>query len=275
MPRIAVNGAELHFEDTGGPGAPVVFSHGLLMSGRMYDAQIAALRDRFRCVSFDHRGQGRSAVAASGYDLETVAEDAAALLRALSLIPCHFAGLSMGGFVGIRLAARQPAMIRSLVLLDTAADAEPLANRARYTALAAMARVFGLQPVVGAAMKRLYGKTFLADPARSAEREEMKRRFLATDVTGAVRALGGVVSRASVEDELSSIRCPTLVLSGDEDAAVVPARSAHTARLILSARFQLIPRAGHSSPIEQPQAVTAALRAFLERVEADLPQRLS
>jgi len=275
MPRIAVNGAELHFEDTGGPGAPVVFSHGLLMSGRMYDAQIAALRDRFRCVSFDHRGQGRSAIAASGYDLETVTGDAAALLRALSLIPCHFVGHSMGGFVGMRLAARQPEMIRSLVLLETAADAEPLANRARYTALAAVARVLGLQPVLGPALKKLYGKTFLSDPARSAEREEMRRRFLSIDVTGAVRALSGVVSRAPVENELSSIRCPTLVLSGDEDAAVVPARSAHTARLIPSARFQLIPRAGHSSPIEQPQAVTTALRAFLERVEADLPQRLS
>jgi pimeloyl-ACP methyl ester carboxylesterase len=275
MPRIAVNGAELHFEDTGGPGAPVVFSHGLLMSGRMFDAQIAALRDRFRCVSFDHRGQGRSAVAASGYDLETVAGDAAALLRALSLIPCHFVGHSMGGFVGMRLAARQPALIRSLVLLDTAADAELLSSRARNTAFAALARVFGMRSVVGPALKKLYGKTFLADPARGAEREQLRQRFLAIDATGAVRALGGVLSRAPVEAELSSIRCPTLVLSGDEDTAFVPARSARIAQLIPSARFQLIPRAGHSSPIEQPQAVTAALRAFLERVEADLPQRLS
>jgi pimeloyl-ACP methyl ester carboxylesterase len=275
MPRIAVNGAELHFEDTGGPGAPVVFSHGLLMSGRMFDAQIAALRDRFRCVSFDHRGQGRSAVAASGYDLETVAGDAAALLRALSLIPCHFVGHSMGGFVGMRLAARQPAMIRSLVLLDTAADAELLSSRARNTAFAALARVFGMRSVAGPAMKKLYGKTFLADPERSAEREEMRRRFLAIDPTGAVRALGGVLSRAPVEEELSSIRCPTLVLSGDEDTALIPARSARSAQLIPSARFQLIPRAGHSSPIEQPQAVTTAVRAFLERVESELPQRLS
>jgi pimeloyl-ACP methyl ester carboxylesterase len=275
MPRIAVNGAELHFEDTGGPGAPVVFSHGLLMSGRMFDAQIAALRDRFRCVSFDHRGQGRSAVAASGYDLETVAGDAAALLRALSLIPCHFVGHSMGGFVGMRLAARQPAMIRSLVLLDTAADAELLSSRARNTAFAVLARVFGMRSVAGPAMKRLYGKTFVADPERSAEREEMRRRFLAIDATGAVRALGGVLSRAPVEDELSSIHCPTLVLSGDEDTALIPARSARSAQLIPSARFQLIPRAGHSSPIEQPQAVTTAVRAFLERVESELPQRLS
>jgi pimeloyl-ACP methyl ester carboxylesterase len=245
------------------------------MSGRMFDAQIAALRDRFRCVSFDHRGQGRSAVAASGYDLETVAGDAAALLRALSLLPCHFVGHSMGGFVGMRLAARQPAMIRSLVLLDTAADAELLSSRARNTAFAVLARVFGMRSVAGPAMKKLYGKTFLADPERGAEREEMRRRFLAIDATGAVRALGGVLSRAPVEEELSSIRCPTLVLSGDEDTALVPARSARTAQLIPSARFQLIPRAGHSSPIEQPQAVTTALRAFLERVESELPQRLS
>src|SRR5262249_12035516 len=93
MPKLRVNGAELYYEDTG-PGAnPVVFAHGLLWSGRMFDAQVAALRGRHRCVTFDFRGQGQSDVTATGYDMETLTEDAAALIETLGIGPCHFVGL--------------------------------------------------------------------------------------------------------------------------------------------------------------------------------------
>ena len=104
MPRMQVDGAELHYEDTGGGGPPVVFSHGLLWSGKMFRFQIEALRRAHRCVSFDFRGQGRSPIADSGYDMDTLAHDAATLIEKLGAAPCHFVGLSMGGFVGIRLA---------------------------------------------------------------------------------------------------------------------------------------------------------------------------
>ena len=62
MTRLAVNGTSLWVEDSGGTGEPVLWSHGLLWSTRMFDAQVAAFRDRYRCIAWDHRGQGRSAV---------------------------------------------------------------------------------------------------------------------------------------------------------------------------------------------------------------------
>ena len=59
MPKIQVNGVELYYEDTGGIGKEViVFSHGLLLNCRMFDSQVAAFSNRFRCISYDHRGQG-------------------------------------------------------------------------------------------------------------------------------------------------------------------------------------------------------------------------
>ena len=120
MPKIKVNGVELYYEDTGGIGKEViVFSHGLLLNCRMFDAQVAALSGRFRCITYDHRGQGQSEATTSGYDMETVYEDAAQLLRALDAVPCHFVGVSMGGFVGIRIAARQPKLLQSLTLIET------------------------------------------------------------------------------------------------------------------------------------------------------------
>jgi len=130
---VKVNGVELHVEDTGGSGAPVVFSHGLLWSTKMWRFQIAAFRGAHRCIAFDHRGQGRSEVTPSGYDMDTLAEDAAALIEQTGAAPVHFVGLSMGGFVGLRLAARRPALLRSLALIGSASDGESSGARCPAT----------------------------------------------------------------------------------------------------------------------------------------------
>ena len=74
----------------------------------MFRAQIDRLKPHYRCIAYDHRGQGDSAIAPDGYDMDTLAEDAAALIVALDAGPCHFVGLSMGGFVGMRLALPGP-----------------------------------------------------------------------------------------------------------------------------------------------------------------------
>ena len=135
MPRIRVNGAERYYEEQGSGPETIFFSHGLLWSGRMFDEQIAMLKERYRCVAFDHRGQGQSEVTRDGYDMETLYEDAAALIEALGGAPCHFLGLSMGGFIGLRLAARRPELLKSLLLLETSAGPEPPENQARYRQL--------------------------------------------------------------------------------------------------------------------------------------------
>ena len=78
MPTLRVDGATLWYEEQGAGPETVVFAHGLLWSGRMFDAQVAELADRFRCVTFDFRGQGKSEVTADGYDMDTLTDDAAA-----------------------------------------------------------------------------------------------------------------------------------------------------------------------------------------------------
>src|SRR5258708_23832199 len=125
MPTLDVNGARIYYEDSGGPGAPVVFAHGLLWSCRLFDAQVKALQDRFRCVAFDFRGQGQSEVTASGYDFETLTADAIELIEKLRLAPAHFAGLSVGGVSGMRLAGRRPELVRPRRLLRMSPDPRP------------------------------------------------------------------------------------------------------------------------------------------------------
>ncbi|MFD3191619.1 alpha/beta fold hydrolase [Sedimentitalea sp. HM32M-2] len=265
MPHITINATRLHFTDLGEGPETIVFSHGLLFSGRMFDAQVAQLQQKYRCITYDHRGQGGSAVTPDGYDMDTLTEDAAALIRALDAGPCHFVGLSMGGFVGLRLALRHPELLKSLTLLDTSADPEPTENRGRYRLLNFVARWFGLRIVVSRVMPILFGATFLSDPARAPERRKWRDRIVANDRLGITRAVRGVIERSGVTDRLGRIDLPVLILVGDEDVATVPEKSERMQARIPGARLVRLTAAGHSAPIEQPAAVTAEIRAFLRQ----------
>jgi pimeloyl-ACP methyl ester carboxylesterase len=269
--HLAVNGTSLWVEDTGGTGTPVLLAHGLLMNCRLFDAQVAALRDRYRCISWDHRGQGQSAPGTGrAISIDQVTDDAVALMQALQLPAVHVVGLSMGGFMGMRLAARYPGLVRSLTLLDTSAEPEPAGNVPRYRLLNLVARWVGVRWVVGQVMPILFGRTFLSDPARAAERARWRAR-VAGNRRGIYRAVNGVIERDGVEHELARITCPTLVLVGEEDVATVPAKSERIRDGIAGAELRRIPQAGHSASVEQPAAVTAAIADFLARVDAPAP----
>lgn len=263
MPLIPLNGSQLFVEDTGGNGPAVVFSHGLLWSARLFHHQVKALSGRYRCIAYDHRGQGRSDVPKTrAIDIETVYEDALALIERLRIQPCHFVGLSMGGFVGMRIAARRPELLRSLTLLETSADPEPPENIPRYRLLTAASRVIGLSVVTAPVMKIMFGKTFLTDPARAAEREEWRAELKKNQRT-IYRAVNGVIERKPILDELGDIRCPTLIMVGDEDVATKPAKAERIHQAIPGSRLLRIPNAGHSSTVEQPELVNRALLEFL------------
>jgi 3-oxoadipate enol-lactonase len=275
MPTLRVNGATLWYEEHGAGPETVVFAHGLLWSGRMFDAQVAELEDRFRCVTFDFRGQGRTEVTADGYDMETLSADAAALIEALGCAPCHFVGLSMGGFIGMRLAARHPELVRSLVLMETSADPEPAANVPRYRLLGGIVRLLGslgMRLVMPRVMRIMFGRTFLEDPAREADRRVWRERGMANRPRGITRALAGVIERKPIYDELGKIAVPTLVMVGDEDVATIPAKAERIHAAIAGSRLVVIPGAGHTSSVEQPDVVNAALEGFLASVtEAATP----
>lgn len=263
MPIAEVNGARLHYDVRGAGPETILFAHGLLWSGEMFAQQVAALESEFRCVTFDFRGQGRSEITATGYDMDTLAADAVALIAFLGVGPCHVAGLSMGGFVAMRLGARRPDLVRSLILLETSAEAEPVTNVPRYRLLNFVARWFGLGLVAGQVMPIMFGRKFLEDPARRAERNRYRASLSANHRIGISRAVLGVIERPPILAELGRITAPTLVVVGDQDVATVPAKSEQIRDAIRNSRLVVIPGAGHSSTMEEPAAVTGVLRDFL------------
>lgn len=261
MPTMRVNGAKIYYEEQGSGSETIVFAHGLLWSGEMFANQVCAFQDRYRCITFDFRGQGRSEVTADGYDMDTLTEDAAALIENLGCAPCHFLGLSMGGFVGLRLALRYDFLLKSLMLLETSADPEP--SQKKYRLLNFIARWFGLRPVASRVMPIMFGEKFLNDPARTEERAIWQQRLIENHRIGITRATEGVIYREGVYELLDQIKTPTLIVVGDQDVATVPAKSKRMHEHIPGSQLVIIPGAGHTSTVEEPEAVNAALRAFL------------
>ena len=267
MPQLALDDTSLHYEDTGpgSTGETIVFSHGLLWSTALFAPQIAALRARYRCIAWDHRGQGQSAPDHRHcIGIELVAQDAIAVIERVAGGPVHFVGLSMGGFVAMRVAARRPELVRTVALLETSADPEPIENIGRYRMLTAIVRAVGARPLRGRIAPIFFARSTLADRARKRELAGYLDAMSARrDVW---RAVNGVIDRAGVHGELGRIRAPTAVIVGDEDVATPPVRAQRIAAAIAGAKLVTIAGAGHSSPVEQPAAVTAAIETHLRGV---------
>ena len=261
MPQVTANGTELHYDDTASGSETIVMAHGLLLNGRMFDGVITELRNRYRCITFDFRGQGQSAISPNRYDLNTLTEDAAGLIRELGCGPCHFLGFSMGGFVGMRLAVQHPELVRSLILVGTSASREP--QRLKFRLLGRAARCLGVRAVTPLVMPVQVGRSFLRDPARAGLRQEWFDRIAANDLTGGLMGVNAVVARTDFSGQLGHIRVPTLVVVGAEDRPTPPAEAKKLLAGIAGAELVIVPRAGHAVPIEEPAVTAEAIAHFL------------
>lgn len=267
MPRITLNGTHIHYTDTGGDAPAIVFSHGLLMNGEMFDAQIAHFQNRYRCITFDHLGQGRSNVPETGYDMATLTEDAAALITFLGVGPCHFVGLSMGAFIGIRLAAQKPHLLQTLTLLGSSSEPETTSNVLKYRMPNIIARWIGLWAVVGSVMPIIFGQSFLHDNARVAQRKRWKKAISHNHKVGITRAVSGVITRDGCADLLEKITIPVGIGVGDEDVATDIQKSERMHAAISDSTLDVFAGAGHSSAIETPNLVNNLIEHTLKRSE--------
>jgi 3-oxoadipate enol-lactonase len=265
MPTIHVNGVELFYKESGKGPETIVFSHGLLMDHTMFEPQRAAFEKQYRVIAYDHRAQGQSQDPGQGYDMDTLADDAAALITALNASPCHFAGLSMGGFVGMRLAAHHPTLVSTLTLMNTTATKENLPNRIKYGVLANLVKIVSPAPFTPIAVKELFGSTTRSSPSLRPMLEEWTARLMSRPRNIAPSLLAVMNRREFTAEELALISCPTLVITGEEDSAQPPRNSASLVDGIRGARMVSIPGAGHSSSLEDPDAVIAAMRELLRQ----------
>ncbi len=231
----------------------------------MFHHQVEYFKHRFRVITYDHRGQGASEVTTGGYDMDSLYRDAVALIEKLELGAVHFGGLSMGGFVAMRIAARRPDLVRSLILMETSAQDEP--NKLKYGLLNTIVKLFGVNSVVKPVMKIMFGSSFLSDPERKEERAYWTQQ-LKNNQKSIVRAVSGVIDRAGLEQELAKIECPTLILVGTEDIATTPEKAAFIHRHIPNSKLVRIEHAGHTACVEEPDQYNHEIEKFLNNLKS-------
>ena len=254
--KAKVNGIEIHYELHGKEGAPwLVLSHSLACSGRMWDPQVEALKERYRILNYDMRGHGQSEAPKGAYTLDLLADDVVALMDSLKIKKAVFCGLSIGGMIGQTLALRPDAAFERMVLADTTHMQPPEALK-QWEERIRIAESKGMAALVDSTMERWFTPAFRS----SAAAQRIAELIRATPVPGYVgcgRAIMGLNTTARLKD----IRLPVLALTGEHDLAAAGTR--YIGEQVPGAKFVSIPNASHIANIEQPEAFNRALREFL------------
>jgi len=246
-----------------GHGPPLVLLHGLGSSRNDWLLQLPTFIPRHRVIALDLRGHGGSPKPPRPYHLENFAADVALLLQRLDAQPAHVLGISLGGAVAQQLALDFPELVRSLVLVNTAARfvSESWQQRLMGVRRVAGVYLFGMDRVAEGVALRLFPK-----PEQAPLRQETVERLRNNDVA-AYRATLWAIARFDVRARLGEIACPTLVVAGDEDSTVPLASKRLLVERIPHSRLEIIAGSGHATPVDQPEAFNRVVLAFLEQLE--------
>jgi pimeloyl-ACP methyl ester carboxylesterase len=263
MPEFDGTGWKLHYEDSGGDGPPILLIHGLLMDNTMFDPQVEALNDRYRIVRPDLRGHGASEHRAEDYTQWDLMEDHVALLDSLGIDRAMWGGVSQGGFQSLRAALRHPERVPGLVLIDTQAGSEDENRAPMYEAFAEIVATDGWNDhILENSCISMFGTS-----ASEELKEHWKKRWAAQETFDARQDMWSVSRREDITDRLKEIEQPAVVIHGEEDAAIDMERAEQLADGLPNViEFVKVPRAGHSSTVEQPDLVTEAMERFLQKV---------
>lgn len=237
--------------------------HSFLCDGGMWNGQLEALSALGRVIVFDGAGHGKSE-APPPFSLWENADAVCDAMRELGVARFVWCGLSWGGMVGMRLAIAHPERVAALALLDTSPRKDTRQNRLKYALLSRVVRPFGIPESVFA---RAMATKLLGARARRERPELVSRlygqlsRFPIEGVYQCARAI--LLERDDVTPRLGEVRCPALVIHGEDDRALPMSCARDLERGISGARLVTIPDCGHLSALEEPDAVNAALVPFV------------
>ena len=265
---LLVHGLTWHVTERG-RGETVLLIHGFTGRGTSWGRHATALADRFRLVTPDLPGHGRTATPpnAARASVECTADDLAAILARRGRAPAMVVGYSLGARIALRLAVARPELVRRLVLESPSAgfvsEEERSARRALDEDRAARLEARGIRAFVDE-WEREPVFDGQADRLPRARRHALRARRLANRPAGLAVSLRGA-GQGSMEplfDKLHAVRCPTLVIAGAEDP-IGRRRAAAIAAGIRDSRLEVVQRAGHAPHLEAPAAFRRLVLSFL------------
>ena len=273
MPTLTTDdGVDLYYEETG-EGTPIVFVHEFAGDHRSYEPQMRYFNRRYRCIAYNARGYPPSAVPESleSYSQMRACDDIRAVLDALEIDRAHVVGISMGAFATVHFGLRYPGRALSLtaggcgygaphaIREQFQAEAESMAQRIRDEGMASVAEGYALT-----ATRVQYRRK---DPRGWAEFKTMLSEHSAL---GSANTMDGVQARRpslfDLEEPLSKLVVPLLVMAGDEDNPCLDA-SLYLKRTVPSCALALLPKTGHTLNLEEPALFNQLLGDFFHQVE--------
>ena len=269
MPAAQINGITLYYEEAGS-GEPLLLIAGFTAHSMLWALQVPALAQRYRVITFDNRGIGRSDAPAGPYTTRQMADDADGLLEYLGIERAHVIGWSMGGMIAQELALNHAQRLDRLVLLSSLARANPYAGAwLDYMAQAFELVAEGRLDATGftiSSMPWLFTPALMTQPAVV---EMSLQQSLANPFPAAPHGIAGQAAACRAHifgdalERLKNITAPTLVLAGAEDILTPPLYSREMAERIPGARLRILDHGGHGMAIEYAATVNEALLAFL------------
>ena len=251
---------QLHYEIAGDrEAAPLVCGGSLGSTVAMWEPQVEPLSGRRWVVRFDHRGHGGSPVPSGPYTIDQLGCDVIALMDRLGIVRASYCGLSLGGMVGMWLAANAPERIDRLILICTSAHLPPTAG---YTERAANVRAAGTPEVVAdAVIERWFTPQFAQ---RHPELIVRYRAMIAATPAEGYAACCEAIAKLDLRTDLRKIAAPTLVIAGAQDPATPPVHALTITDQVPAARLHVLDDAAHLANVEQAAQVNRLIMDHLE-----------
>lgn len=257
-------GATIHYREEG-RGTPLLLLHAFPLSSQTYAPQVAALAKKYRVITPDHRGFGKSTLAGKQpSEMRQLAADAVALLDHLQISQAVVGGVSMGGYATMALLREHAARAKAIILIDTQMAADDEAGKAKREELAKATEARGLDPVVEAFLPRLLSAN--ATPAMKAAVEAEMR---ANSPEAVAAGLRGLALRPDSSEVLKNYAGRALVIVGEADPITNVEKAEQMVKQLSRAKLVKIPGVGHLANVEAPDVVNRELDSFLAEVEKE------
>jgi 3-oxoadipate enol-lactonase len=258
VPHADVNGQRIWYQDSGGPGLPLVLAHGFLMDSEMFDPQVEALAGDQRVITWDQRGHGRTESTPEPFSYWDSADDQRALLDHLGVQRAVVGGMSQGGFIGLRFALRYPERTAGLVLIDTQSGLEDPEKVPEYDMMLDVWASDGpSQP-----LREMVAAIIIGN--QRPEAAPYLEKWESLEVAPLQQIYRTLMDRDDITERLREITAPAVVIHGEEDAAIPMARAEELCAGLSGCRGLVrIPGAGHAANLTHPEPANAAIRELL------------
>ncbi len=262
----ARSGVNIHYECTG-DGPPLLLISGTGHGLTFWAGTLPMLQESYRCIVFDNRGVGESAIPEPGYTLREMADDAIGVLDALGIEQSHVMGFSMGGHIAQELALNYPDRLLSLGIHHSWARNDPRLEgfqRIRRR----LAQLGEIEALADMSLFGIYGQDYYQN--HLSEMQERRTDLIATLPTRLMGWEGQLDAclKGNTYERLPAISVPTVVTCSDGDMIVAPHRSLEIHSQIAGSHYRMLNGTGHVALIEQPDVFAQVCLDFLDNLTA-------